>query len=238
MVITIANESFSSQKSLQDRCKAIKSTVSLETPLIGSDFDLISKVISLHPDLIVIAPIDQSQIFVSKLPFGKTGFYIQYPDSQPQVVGLKKAIKAAFGKTSTVASKLYDLKLAGRAAIAKQILAKRREYIGNNRENLDAIFVSDLSGQEFPMSELAIDHTPPLHYDTLLLDFVKAEGINPIDVTLLRANGWTRFADEALAERWRAFHQERAVLRAISSNENAQGRPLNDEWLLLCGVQD
>ena len=235
MTITIANETFKTQAALTKRCDEIKSSAVLNEPITGNDLNLLAELLPLHPDLSCPAPMSEAEVFVGSLPFGKQGFYVRFPDTAPTAVGIRKAVKSAFGKTSSIALRLYDLKIAGRSAIAKQVLAKRREFIGHNRENLDGTFVSDLSGQEFPMSELAIDHAPPLHYDTLLLGFVKAEGINPLDVPLLRTNGWTLFADEAIAERWRAYHQERAVLRAISSSENAQGRPLNDEWLTLCG---
>jgi len=235
MPITISNEVFTTQKSLLERCDAIKASVPINTPITGNDLTLLAELLPLHPDLDCPTPMSEAEVFVGSLPFGKQGFYVRFPDTAPTAVGIRKAIKSAFGKSSSIASRLYDFKIAGRSAIAKQVLAKRREFIGHNRENLDGTFVSDLSGQEFPMAELAIDHAPPLHYDTLLLGFVKAEGINPLDVPLLRTNGWTLFADEALAERWRVFHQERAVLRAISSSENAQDRPLNDEWLTVCG---
>ena len=233
MVITIANESFSTQKSLQDRCTSIKETVSLETPLTGDDFDLISKVILFHPDLVPIAPISNAAIYLGKLAYGKTGFYIQYPEAAPQVVGLKKAIKAAFGKTSVVASKLYDFKIAARSAIADQIIAKRRSFIGNNREHISSTFVSDLSGNTFPMIELVIDHQPPHYFDSLLIEFLKSNNINPIHIELTRSNGWTLFAEQALSTQWNIFHLNNAVLRAISANENAKDKPMSNDWASL-----
>ena len=169
------------------------------------------------------------------LPFGKRGFFVAFPGQAPTAVGVKKAVKALFGKTNTVTAVLYDFKIAFRHAIAQQIIAKRREFIGHNRENLDGTFVSEMSGQEFPMTELAIDHAPPLTFDALLLAFVNDRSINPMDVAVVRREGWTLLADERLADDWREYHQERAVLRSISNKENALHKPRTDEWLTLCG---
>ncbi len=178
----------------------------------------------------------EATIYLGSLPFGKQGFYVTFPGQAPAVVGVKKAVKQAFGKTNAVADCLYDFKVACRHAIAQQILAKRREFIGHNRENLDGTFVSELSGETFPMTELAIDHTPPLTFDALLLAFVKEHSINPMDVAVVRREGWTLLADDRLADAWREYHQERAVLRPISTGENALHRPRTTEWLTLCGT--
>ena len=172
---------------------------------------------------------------IGLLLFIKRGFYVAFPDQTPTAVGVKKAVKGLFGKTNTVTAVLYDFKIVFRHAIAQQVLAKRREFIGHNRENLDGTFVSGLSGQEFPMTELSIDHTPPLTFDALLLSFVKEHSINPMDVAVVRREGWTLLIDDRLADAWRDYHRERAVLRPISTGENALHRPRTDEWLTLCG---
>ena len=221
MTITIANETFTTQKALRERCDAIKSTATLDTPITGNDLRLLEELLPLHPDLSCPAPIEEATVYLGALAFGKQGFFIRFPDQAPVPVGIKKAVQSAFGKGSAVASRLYNFKIAGRSAVAPQILAKRREFIGHSREFINGTFTSALSGAVFPMSELVIDHEAPLFFDVLLLDFVKLEGINPLTVPLLRSNGWTLFADDELADRRRAFHQHNATLRAISASENA-----------------
>jgi len=234
MTIEIANEVFATQKALRERCDAIKSNATPDAPITGNDLRLLEELLPLHPDLDCPAPITEASVFVGTLAFGKQGFYIRFPNQAPVPVGIKKAIQSAFGKSSSIASRLYDFKIAGRSAVAQQILAKRREFIGHNREFINDTFTSDLTGDVFPMADLVIDHKAPLFFDVLLLDFVKAEGINPLTVPLLRTNGWTLFADDGLAERWRAFHQHNATLRAISASENAGFKPASTDWLAYC----
>jgi len=236
MTITIANETFKTQASLTKRCDEIKSSAVLNEPITGEAFAFLSQVLPYYPDIDLPAPMSEATIYLGSLPFGKQGFYVTFPGQAPAAVGVKKAVKQAFGKTNAVADCLYDFKVAARHAIAQQILAKRREFIGHNRENLDGTFVSAVSGQEFPMSELAIDHEPPQTFDALLLAFVKEQGINPMDVSVVKSSGWTLLADECLADAWREFHKQRAVLRPISTSENALHRPRTDAWLTLCGV--
>ena len=234
MTITIANETFATQKALRERCDAIKSNATPDSPITGRDLRLLEALLPLHPDLECPSPIEEATVYLGTLAFGKRGFYILFPNQAPVPVGIKKAVQSAFGKFSSIASRLYDFKIAGRSAVAPQILSKRREFIGHNRERMDETFTSDLSGDVFLMADLVIDHKAPLFYDVLLLDFVKAEVINPLTVPLLRSNGWTLFADDGLAERWSAFHQFNATLRAISASENAGFKPLADDWVAYC----
>jgi len=235
MTTTIANETFKTQASVQRRCDAIKEACADGEPIRGEAFVFLSQVLRHHPDFDLPAPMSEATIYVDALPFGKRGFYVSFPDQAPTAVGVKKAVKALFGKTNTVTAVLFDFKIAFRHAIAQQVIAKRREFIGHNRENLDGTFVSELSGDEFPMTELSIDHTPPLTFDALLLSFVKEHSINPMDVAVVRREGWTLLADERLADAWRDYHQERAVLRPISTRENHLHKPRTTEWLTLCG---
>ena len=233
-MISIANETFTTQKALRERCDAIKSKATIDAPITGSDLRLLAELLPLHPDLDCPAPIAEGSVFVGTLAFGKQGFYVRFPNQAPVPVGIKKAIQSAFGKSSSIALRLYDFKIAARSAVAQQILAKRREYIGHSRERIDETFTSDLSGEVFPMADLCIDHQAPLFFDVLLLDFVKAESINPLTVPLLRSNGWTLFTDDVLAARWSAFHQFNAKLRAISASENAGSKPASVDWVPYC----
>ena len=234
MSTTIANETFKTQASVQRKCDAIKEASADGEPIRGEAFAFLSQVLRHHPDFDLPAPMSEATIYVDALPFGKRGFYVSFPGQAPTAVGVKKAVKALFGKTNKVSGVLFDFKIAFRHAIAQQVIAKRREFIGHSRENLDGTFHSEASGQEFPMTELAIDHAPPLTFDALLLSFVKEHSINPMDVAVVRRDGWTLLVDDRLADAWREYHQERAVLRPISTKENALHRPRTDEWLALC----
>ena len=233
-MITLSGETFTTQKALRERCDAIKSNATLDTPITGNDLHLLEELLPLHPDLECPSPIEEATVFVGTLAYGKQGFYVRFPSQAPVVVGIKKAVQSAFGKGSSIASRLYDFKIAGRSAVAPQILAKRREFVGHAREFMNGTFTSELSGKEFPMADLAIDHKPPQFFDGLLLYFVKTEGINPLTVPLRQSDGWTLFADDELADRWRAFHQFNANLRAISESENAGLKPRSDDWVGYC----
>ena len=235
MTITIANETFSTQAALKKRCDQIKSSVEPSVPIVGKAFDFLAGLLPHHPDFDCPAPISEAQIFVGQMSFGKSGFYVQFPDQAPTAVGVRKAIKQVFGSGTSVTSCLFDFKIAARHAVAQQIIAERRRLIGHMREHMDGTFVSELSGTEFPMTELVIDHVPPHTFDRLLLAFVKQRGTNPMDVPITHTNGWTLFGDEAFAEAWRTYHQRHAVLRSISKAENYLERPATDEWLELCG---
>ena len=234
MTTLIANETFTTQASVQRKCDGIKAASADGEPIQGKNFEFLAEVLKHHPELDTPAPLSEATITVGALPFGKQGFFVTFPGQAPAAVGVKKAVKALFGKTNTVSSVLYDFKIACRHAVAQQILAKRREFIGHSREFIGGTFHSEASGKEYPMAELAIDHAPPNTFDALLLEFVKENGINPLDVAVVSSNGWTLLADEGLADKWREFHKQRAVLRPISTKENALNRPRTDEWLTIC----
>lgn len=236
MTITIANETFKTQAALKKRCDEIKSSVAPNAPIVGDAFELLTELLPHHPEFELPAPMSQAEIFVGALPFGKQGFFVSFPNQAPTAVGVKKAIKQAFGKDTSVSSRLLNFKIACRHAIAQQIIAARREFIGHNRERMDGTFVSALSGQEFPMTELAIDHEPPHFFDRLLLTFVKERGVCPLDVSVSSSNGWILLNDDNFADAWREFHQKHAVLRAISTSENyLQKQQSLNEWSAICG---
>ena len=229
MFLQIGSDTFTSQQALLNKCNAIKKATSDKTLLKGNDFTLLSYVLSRHPEIELPDSINNASIYVDTDMKKRKNryFYIAFPNHEPIIVGLKKAVQAVFGKKLSTQPILYAFKIACRNAIEMQIRAKHREFKGD-------VFISELSGNEYLISELAIDHKPPNYFDSLLFAFIKNQNISPLDIAVKRLNGWHTLADAEFFEAWRAYHKKHAVLRAISKKENSQIKPRSNNWLALC----
>ena len=108
-----------------------------------------------------------------------------------------------------------------RATVADQICEFRAEWFRAHAKS--GHFVCAVTGEEVPAERAHVDHEPPLTLDALVRAFVAERGIDVREVALPETEdtgiGYY-FADAALAEDWRAYHQLHAKLRIISDTAN------------------
>lgn len=91
---------------------------------------------------------------------------------------------------------------------------------------------------EYRIKGKHVDHAHPLTFDVLLANFCHDHRINPRKV-LIEANVGQvvkrNFADRAMAESWKKYHEQHAVLRVISSEENLKAPKVRVDWDALAG---
>jgi sulfur carrier protein ThiS len=81
-----------------------------------------------------------------------------------------------------------------------------------------------------------VDHTFPLTFEVLLADFCHDYRINPRKVAVDANTGQVvkrSFADRALAENWKKYHEQHADLRVVSAEENLSAPKARVDWAVL-----
>jgi hypothetical protein len=111
---------------------------------------------------------------------------------------------------------------AARQAILGQILAYKEEFFASARRR-DEPARCALTQEPVAEDYCHVDHVIP--FDALLREFLRVEGLRAPEIEILGTGDGEqvkRFADEVLAQRWRTFHRDRAVLRVTTPKANLQ----------------
>jgi len=109
-----------------------------------------------------------------------------------------------------------------RAEVTEDILRKKRDWF---RENGDAEgkVVCAISGARISIEEAHADHAPPRPFGTLSVAFLRARVIEPSPdlITTPADNQYQPFLrDRELADAWRKYHHELAVIRIVAKSAN------------------
>lgn len=126
----------------------------------------------------------------------------------------------SFKKCLYPVSTLQVFKKACRDLIANRI--KQFRYAQFSRSESGAL-VCPITGASMTRIGSHVDHVPPQTFDALVEEFIAQEKleVNAVEITGLNDGEMRKgFADAALAERWRAFHQKHARLRVVSAFAN------------------
>jgi hypothetical protein len=119
-------------------------------------------------------------------------------------------------------SPLTEALTALRAEVTDDILKKKREWF-RDHGNAEGKVACATSGTPITIEEAHADHAPPRSFGTLAIAFLTAHAIQPGPklVTPPADNQYQPLlADRALAERWRQYHNELAVIRIVARGEN------------------
>jgi hypothetical protein len=109
-----------------------------------------------------------------------------------------------------------------RAEVTEDILKKKRDWF---RENGDAEgkVACAITGTRICLDEAHADHAPPRTFGTLAIAFLAARGLEPGPelITPPADNQYRPFLrDRVLAEAWRKYHHELAVIRVVAKGAN------------------
>ncbi|WP_354114323.1 DCL family protein [Bradyrhizobium sp. RT3a] len=119
-------------------------------------------------------------------------------------------------------SRLTEALNALRAEVAEDILKKKREWF-REHGNAEGKVACAISGTYITIEEAHADHAPPRSFGTLAIAFLTAHSIQPgPDLVTPPADNQYQplLVDRALAERWRRYHHEIAVIRIVARGEN------------------
>jgi hypothetical protein len=106
-----------------------------------------------------------------------------------------------------------------RAAMRLEAEANSTAYLTSRAEA--NTLVSDESGRALDVTDTHVSHYRGPSFAELAAAFAHdAGGWDAIELTTSSDRGRGQFTDRQLAERWRAYHQEHAVLALLSSQEN------------------
>jgi hypothetical protein len=109
-----------------------------------------------------------------------------------------------------------------RAEVASDILDKKREFFQERGDNQGMVPCA-ITGVPVTFEGSHADHAPPRPFGTLALTFLKARGITPSAelITPSADNQYEpRLRDRALAEAWRTYHHDLAVIRVVAKGAN------------------
>lgn len=111
---------------------------------------------------------------------------------------------------------------AMRQEVSEDIRRAKREWFAAHRD-ADYFVPCALTGRRVGWEEAHADHAPPFPFRTLAVAFIKARGIEPSWEMLQPAadNQYVPLlADRVLAEEWKAYHHELAVIRIVAKGAN------------------
>lgn len=137
-------------------------------------------------------------------------------NEQCMPISKTKLLDSIYGKKKKteqqkIASYISDVKAAARNEIDYQI----REY----RETVELPIRCPLSGRKLTnWSNIHVDHKDP--FIDLFMDWLDMLGINPIDIVLDGPATNRRFRSEELKQSWRNYHNDNAILQAVSRKAN------------------
>ena len=81
-----------------------------------------------------------------------------------------------------------------------------------------------VTGQKHDREDLHVDHAPPKVFSTIAAEFLEMTGKTPADFEYAEDRaGLAVFADQAVANAFRAFHEQHATLRVVHKSINISG---------------
>jgi Protein of unknown function (DUF3223) len=115
---------------------------------------------------------------------------------------------------------LRDVLWAMRCEVLEQVRAFSREAFKERAE-----VPCGITGQSVKPANSHVDHAPPNTFSALASSFLQAERMVAADIKVTRegrhhSKTAKYLADPEVAERWRTFHLERAVLRITTKRAN------------------
>lgn len=163
----------------------------------------------------------------------KVGIGVDYFSVRSAIFGTKcfevvrtDGVATDFSFGSCVNSKaplpLAEAIAALRAEVTEDILKTKRDWF-REKGDADGRVACAVTGRRISLEESHADHAPPRTFGTLAIAFLTARGLQPGPdlITLPADNQYQPFLrDRALAEAWRKYHHELAVIRVVAKGVN------------------
>jgi hypothetical protein len=210
----VSGEYFKTKGELQERVKGILWTYLEGQSLPDNDFEFMLDLLSNHPRADIKIGCGVARIFTKKNPIytHTRAFYLERTDGSQTDFSYIECI--------TPASKRKKFFRACRALLEPSMMTFKQRFF----DERGGVATCEFTGQPIQFIGSHVDHVPPKTFDTLLNEFIELYQIDPETITLkdeLLDNKYQdELADEALAELWVNWHNERASLRVVSRLAN------------------
>lgn len=185
-----------------DAVKAVLNGATLNRPLAGDDRELVQALLLMHPRADLKAAAGVAGIVVRQITYRpgiiQRCFHVIHPDGSETDFSYRQC----FG----MAPRDGGIAEAARYVVWPDIIAYKSARFGS-AETIPC----DVTGSLVLFAEADVDHAPPWPFSRILREFLAIEGRPD-----LRDEGVRMvFADEGVGERFKRFHDERAVLRVV-----------------------
>jgi hypothetical protein len=129
-----------------------------------------------------------------------------------------------FSYYSCIYPSAHDAKFceACRQAVVADVLAFKKRFFETAADEFNEVACA-VTGERVSWNDAHVDHAPPWTFKTIVNAFVGEQGIDVAAVPLAGDgdNEWqSTFADPAMSDRFRHFHNERARLRLVTRTVN------------------
>jgi hypothetical protein len=206
--------SFTTRRELVQAVQAILYGTSPGTALAGADLVLMRALLECHPRAAkkIGAGVSQIIIDVNSEWKGCPMFVVVRTDGTRTEFSYVKCLQARRPDA--------DFQAACRSAVVEDILdVKQAQFL----QNADAArrVICPLTGRRVGWDEVHVDHAPPWPFRRIVEAFVAQERLDPSTVAidgLADGECVKRFADAALAGRFRRFHAAHAHLRIVEAS--------------------
>jgi len=214
---TVNGEIFKTQTALADRVRAIIRRYKPGAMVDIFDAGFLQSLIAMHPEA------------EQKIGCGAAAFSVEdnpmYPGPRSRGLRLHRidgtSTDFSFWECIRPTPHAKKVQRAFRVAIETDILEFKRRYFDGLP---GGVGVCPATGELVTFSACHVDHKAPNTFDTLMLRFIAAEGLDANHIQVFGAgidNTYQdRLVDLALEQRWRQFHSVNAVLEVVSATAN------------------
>lgn len=195
------------KKKTRERCSLILNSLPLGSRVVGDDHVFLLDVLCMHPEVDAKIGVGVAYFDVRSNEWGGRTFWFVRKDGSES--------DFSFLKCLTPPSPIQDFAKACRTAVVLDILHFK-----------DTVFAAGevrcpFTGEILYRNTVHIDHAPPWLFDTLVQEFAKNFGDLKAEVVPTHdGKTVTEFIRQDVVEAFRTFHNERAVLRAVSKTAN------------------
>jgi hypothetical protein len=196
------------KKKATEHCRKILNEAAIGSRLSDCDCEWLKQVLDLHQEASRKIGCGVHYFEVRKNGYGGRGFWIIRNDGTVTDFSFVKCISPGHA--------MADFAKACRTAVADDIIAFKNSVF-DGKEHA----ICPVSGELIFRDSCHIDHAPPSTFDVLVASFAKMHN-DPAGCVRPTHDGETvtRFECEDVAQQFRKFHAENAVLRAVSKYAN------------------
>jgi hypothetical protein len=208
--ITVCGTTYKTKKELIEAVRSVLYRYQPGEFLDDGDFDLLFDLLHRHPSAKEKIGCGVISIGVHLTEWSNQGFFLLRQDGSRTDFSFLHCISPK--------SPLADFKSAARVEVFTQIRDFKKSAFGGQM-----LFRCELTGEEVEYGNAHVDHVTPITFDRLIFDFMDQFGVDPNTVQI---GGFgdgemeKSIADKTIAEAWKKFHKENAILRVISAKAN------------------
>lgn len=213
--IELAGVTFETKKQLEEHVRGTLYAGDPGSALSADDSALVLALLQRHPDAVEIIGVGVASI-------KRSGGWHATRGVQSFVAVRTDGTSTSFSFTHCIypPSERTRIASACRQAVFDDVGDfKRAAFDGNET------LICPVSGVEITLADSHVDHDREVaSFDALVTGFLASEASAPVIAGYRDNEPFTRFADPAVAERFRAYHNRHASLRVISARANRRDK--------------